>query len=96
MTVGVRALRIDDRAARLATPGGFKYGRALEGERPCGMHFTCPCGCGRDGWLPFRPESSPSWEWDGDRDAPTLRPSVLQVGGCGWHGWLRAGVWVPC
>lgn len=59
-----------------------------------GIEFKCPCGCGRDGYLPLKPRPSPSWEWDGNREAPTLKPSVLQVGGCRWHGWLRNGEWV--
>jgi hypothetical protein len=40
--------------------------------------------------------SAPSWTWDGDLDRPTLSPSVNcnGAGGCGWHGWVRAGVFV--
>ena len=40
--------------------------------------------------LAFRPaskEDRASWEWDGDIDAPTLSPSVHNVGH--WHGWLH-------
>lgn len=92
----VRAAPVDDHGERLAVPGGFKFGATPGEAGPCGMHFTCPCGCGRDGWLPFRPAPSPSWQWDGNREKPTLMPSVLQVGGCRWHGYLRAGVWEEC
>lgn len=38
------------------------------------------------------------WQWDGNREAPTLSPSILVNGGDGqggrkekWHGFLRAG-----
>jgi hypothetical protein len=31
----------------------------------------------------------PSWEWDGNKEKPTLSPSVHAVGH--WHGWFRAG-----
>jgi hypothetical protein len=34
------------------------------------------------------------WYWDGDREAPTLMPSIYCVpekGGCGFHGFLSAG-----
>jgi hypothetical protein len=41
-------------------------------------------------------EGAVSWTWDGNREAPTLSPSIL-VWGEGrdkpatWHGFLRAG-----
>lgn len=66
-----------------------------------GMHFSCPCGCGAISYLAFtsRPAflkgGGPEWEWNGDRDRPTLSPSVLQSGlPCKWHGFLRDGYWV--
>ena len=34
-----------------------------------------------------------SWEWDGNREAPTISPSV-NCGGCGWHGWIKAGEFI--
>ena len=30
------------------------------------------------------------WHWDGDREIPTLNPSINNPPD-GWHGWLRAG-----
>jgi len=41
------------------------------------------------------------WGWDGNREAPTLTPSInclavkedgTPAGGCGWHGFITAGV----
>jgi hypothetical protein len=32
-----------------------------------------------------------SWEWDGNREAPTITPSVNCEKVCGWHGWIRNG-----
>jgi hypothetical protein len=35
------------------------------------------------------------WSWDGNRELPTLSPSIFCVpekGGCGFHGFLSAGV----
>ena len=29
------------------------------------------------------------WQWDGNREAPTLSPSINVIGR--WHGWLQAG-----
>ena len=36
------------------------------------------------------PENRPRWLWDGNREAPTLTPSlhIPQA----WHGWLKAGL----
>lgn len=58
-----------------------------------GVAMRCPCGCGRESWLALGREDHPSWEWDGNRDAPTLWPSVAFKDGH-WHGFLRAGMWV--
>jgi hypothetical protein len=39
--------------------------------------------------LPLSGDKQPVWQWDGNREAPTLTPSVNVVGR--WHGWLREG-----
>jgi hypothetical protein len=35
------------------------------------------------------------WLWDGNKDAPTIQPSIRILGGDGnpdvWHGWLTKG-----
>ena len=31
------------------------------------------------------------WDWDGNREAPTLSPSINCESHCGWHGYIRAG-----
>ncbi len=36
----------------------------------------------------------PHWQWDGNKEAPTLSPSILVHAShysAGWHGFLRAG-----
>lgn len=92
-TQPVVATLVDDIDAVRATPGAFEFYKA--GERfPAGMIYSCPCGCGVQGALAFRPHESPSWEWDGNREKPTLTPSVHHVGH--WHGWLTGGVWISC
>lgn len=88
-TPPVQAQRFED-IWEIDHPGAFEFYR--EGDRyPAGMIYACPCGCGTRGSLAFRPHPSPSWEWDGNLDAPTLSPSVHHVGH--WHGYLRNGVW---
>ena len=89
-TQPVKATLCEDIDAVRATPGAFEFYRDAQGD-PAGMIYACPCGCGAQGALRFRPRPSPSWQWDGNREAPTLTPSVHHVGH--WHGWLRKGVW---
>lgn len=60
------------------------------------LRYRCPC-CGGEGALPIRGRAvTPlqQWDWDGNREAPTLSPSILRSRTCGWHGYLRAGVLV--
>lgn len=78
-------------------PGAIEFrGWYHNPEQIAGIGFRCPCGCKREGYLPLRDQDNtgPSWVWDGSKTAPTLEPSILQVGGCKWHGWLRNGEWV--
>jgi hypothetical protein len=86
-------------------PGSYNFTCAANDivgdEQTSGMHFSCPCGCGNISYLAFtyHPDAvrggGPEWEWDGNRERPTLKSSVLQSGlPCKWHGWLRDGYWV--
>ena len=34
-------------------------------------------------------QNPPTWKWDGNKEAPTLEPSIDVIGI--WHGWLRSG-----
>lgn len=83
-------------------PGAIEMRTRYADSGVAGFAFRCPCGCGREGWLPIRAAGAgrtqtPEWEWDGDREAPTLFPSVFNSGmPCRWHGWLHAGVWKSC
>lgn len=88
-----------------ATPRANEL-EVLNGDMPgafvittdAGMHLfcECPCGCGGHMNLPIYVDAKPStvaWRWDGDCDKPTLEPSIRDLSGCLFHGWLRAGVW---
>lgn len=77
------------------SPGEFAWLMDMDGERMTYMQFCCP-GCGREGTISIRPSSDPeSWAWDGDREKPTLSPSINCVGCCGWHAYLTKGVFGP-
>lgn len=83
-------------------PGSFNFFTGYsdtDEEPPRGLSFICPCGCGSSGALYFRGrvppgEHRPTWEWDGNREHPTLAPSIQRNSGCGWHGFLTRGYWV--
>lgn len=95
----VKATSFDWRAADYPDNGepgqaGRLYERLLQ--------FACP-GCGRFGAISAenpKPADSPSWKIESgtldDVTSLTLSPSIHCVGCCGWHGWLRSGVFESC
>lgn len=57
--------------------------------------FMCPCGCKLANQLAvYKGEKGHGWKWNGDRQRPTLHPSIAQTSRCGWHGHLVQGEWV--
>lgn len=60
--------------------------------------YCCPCGCKEIGVLKvgknYKPEQSPSWNWNGSFEKSDLKPSVHWKGH--WHGWLNNGTWESC
>ena len=63
-----------------------------------GFGYKC-AGCGQESYLPVsqpgKPNSCQEWAWDGNKEQPTLTPSIFhrkEKGGCGWHGHLIKGV----
>ena len=84
--------------------GAFEF---FDGPGPdAGILFGCPCGCGEMRSVSFRTYNGrrPSWNWDGNRECPTLTPSIniLQFDEAGqqigehWHGFLTAGEFRSC
>jgi len=45
--------------------------------------------------LPLVPSTTDSWQWDGNKEAPTLTPSILHHEHVGnpqsWHGYMTKG-----
>lgn len=73
--------------------------RYAKPEEMGALNFVCPCGCKRVHSLEVvrnaAEKQERQWIWDGNVDRPTLSPSInstVERGGCGWHGWLTAGV----
>lgn len=79
-------------------PGSVSFSPYPDEDGEQYMSYVCPCGCGHQSNLlvgnGFKPPDSPSWQWSGSRDKPTLTPSVHHVGH--WRGWLTDGVWRSC
>lgn len=83
-----------------------KDGNPIPERHGIGIVFDCPCGCSEIVGLPFRnpldggPVHSPnqaSWQRTGDTfETLTLTPSILRMGGCGWHGFLTNGEFKAC
>ena len=69
-----------------------------------GYILTCP-GCGQQSGLYLHPPDPGTPRWTVTAGDParteglTLSPSIHHTtaqGGCGWHGYLRDGVFTPC
>ncbi len=93
----VKAQYMQDLPSEGSAPAGaFTYYTDFHQQRTAGMIYTCPCGCGRQRALAFKPPSADdikykrhTWAWDGNKENPTLTPSINHVGH--WHGWLKNG-----
>lgn len=86
---GVNAtICLDFDAMEAAPPGAIHY---LDG----GAIIKCP-GCGSESFCEERRgDNHPSWTMD--HQTQTWQPSVHHsANGCGWHGFLKNGVWGPC
>jgi len=81
------------------SPVPERLGVGISFDCPCGKHgdraeyeriaieFTNPL----DGKGPYRKDGH-TWEREGTTfETLTLKPSILRVGGCGWHGWVTNG-----
>jgi hypothetical protein len=88
MTAVVPARRVDHHPL---AAGEFKFWRQPEAASEGGLHFKCPCGCGALLGVSFGPNG---WTWDGNRDKPTVTPSIRDMAGCLWHGFLTAGEFI--
>jgi hypothetical protein len=92
--VNVQGVLVQGHSDLDGRPGAFQFEATDKG-----LFYTCPCGCGAEGYLGFRGQTQPerpSWEWNGNREHPTLQPSIRKLSGCKWHGFLEGGVWKPC
>lgn len=81
----------------LSPAGAVEWSRDGNGK-VTNLHYLCPCGCGAVGNVPVNKEGKVehAWAWDGNKELPTLAPSIQMLTQCRWHGFLRKGVWISC
>jgi hypothetical protein len=86
-------------------PGLFQFCDSYGGDKDVALMFGCPCGCGEVSVVHLKPmDDHPVWTWDGDREHPTLTPSILihqlddkgNKNGEHWHGFLTGGQFRSC
>lgn len=87
--------RVEDACPKNGTPGDFEL-VPPNGWNKGSLHFICPrrryCGVMiRHG--EFQETGVKRWGFNGDREKPTLTPSINCQGpsGCGWHGFIING-----
>lgn len=81
-----------------AKPGSVMFTTRSGVDGTTGMIIRCP-GCNEQSALDINyPGSTHRTSWDMKKKVPlTLHPSVhhaTDLGGCGWHGWIKEGFWV--
>lgn len=77
-------------SSELINSGDFRWQESAQTY----IIFVCPCGCGDRRCLPVTGDKR--WIWDGNKETPTLTPSILYLDGCGWHGFLTNGEFIQC
>lgn len=76
--------------------GSACWADSIDGQIAC-LRFVCPCGCSDVVTIPVRDGfSSTYWKWDGNKESPTLTPSIQRLSGCKWHGYVTKGQFVTC
>ena len=57
--------------------------------------WVCVCPEGHMASVPLQvgPKEDHLWQWDGNKENPTITPSIQFLSGCKWHGFLTNGVW---
>ncbi len=58
------------------------------------VEWDCPRQEGRVCTVPTKDAREDGWDWDGNKEEPTLQPSVHCLG-CDWHGHIFAGMLRP-
>jgi hypothetical protein len=78
--------------------GAAAWCSGSDGRKFVALEFVCPCGCGAVGGVnvSIGSKEQHAWLWDGNKEKPTLTPSIQQTTPCRWHGFLTAGIFRQC
>lgn len=88
-----KVVYVDGRATRPdLQPGAASWWEDLM-DRPAILNFVCPCGCHAVHAAPLR---AGAWTWNGNKEFPSLAPSILSCAPCKWHGYLTDGIFEEC
>ena len=101
----MRLIDLDPRWLGAGGEGITRNGQPVPERKGVGIAFRCPCAGPHEEWDsvyvcfenptdggPPHDSAQPLWAREGDSfDALTLRPSILRIGGCGWHGFITNG-----
>lgn len=85
-----RVLKAPTENRKDVAPGASAW--RIDKGKITGIVFACPCGCGQIFELAlFKCPGALTWEWNGNKEKPSLTPSIQIPKGCTWHGYLTAG-----
>ena len=79
----------------LTNPGDFTFEQGYADLEPTGLCFVNPACKFNKCCIKIRknvPADHPYFFWDGNRESPTISPSIGCDARCGWHGNITAGI----
>jgi hypothetical protein len=100
-TVDPKRTNLVAKAAHFSDQDGYQR-YAEPGEMELMENGTLILACPGCGWVSGmrvgnpKPVKSPSWLMTGDIPLLTLSPSINCISCCGWHGYLKNGVFESC
>lgn len=95
-------------AEAVRSPGDFHIAEQPDGTGAFYIHFVLPEGTHQNLPIATGPQRPGPWQWDGNRERPTLAPSIKaercdhhdargnRVMAEIWHGYLKAGRLESC
>lgn len=89
--MNIEAKLVDDISEHFNEPGSFSYYTIYGSAEIAGLNFVCPCGCNAVLGVNFK-----TWQWNGNKEKPTITPSILHMNDCKYHGFLTNSIFTSC